>query len=452
LAIIQPSGGSLRVDTTLTQFVQAFGGTPPPPRTVTIISISGSEIPWTATSSTAWLTVSPLSGTTPAQITLSVNGAGLAPGQYGGLVTVSDTNGNQQNVVVTFTITGSSALIAQPSHLDFVSVVDSNSKPRAAPPKTIQLTSANSLIPISYRIVEQVQTPAGGNWLSVSPVAGVTPGSATVAVDPTGMQPGIFSGFVTFTPDDTSISPVSVPVTLVVGCGASGCPAPPPVGVTVTNAASFQRGGSPSAAQTIFGSYLAATTQTATTYPLPTTLAGSSVLVNGIAAPLFYVSPSQINFQMPSATAPGSAQIAVMSGARLSAPLTPLITRVQPGMYVLENLRAKALNQDLTTHTPQTPIPAGAYVVLYVTGMGPTAPPVADGQPAPANPPAILNGNVQATVGGRPAYVAFAGLAPGYVALIQVNIQIPTGLTPGDQPVFVTVNGVPTNAGLITVK
>jgi hypothetical protein len=51
-----------------------------------------------------------------------------------------------------------------------------------------------------------------------------------------------------------------VPVTLVVGCGASGCPPPQPAGVAVTNAASFHVGGSASAAQTIFGSYLATAT------------------------------------------------------------------------------------------------------------------------------------------------------------------------------------------------
>jgi adhesin/invasin len=129
-----------------------------------------------------------------------------------------------------------------------------------------------------------------------------------------------------------------------------------------------------------------------------------------------------------------------------------LITPVQPGLFVYENLRAKALNQDLTLHTPQTPIPAGGYVVLYMTGMGPTTPQVADGQPAPSSPLAVLNGTVRATIGGVDAFVQFAGLAPGLVGLIQVNVQIPAGLASGDQPVFVTVNGVPTNAGLITVK
>jgi adhesin/invasin len=176
------------------------------------------------------------------------------------------------------------------------------------------------------------------------------------------------------------------------------------------------------------------------------------VLVNGIAAPLYYVSPSQINFQMPSATPSGPVRIAVTTAAGSSPALTPLITSIQPGLYVDTNLRAKALNQDLTPHTPATPIPAGNYVLLYMTGMGPTTPPVVDGQPAPASPLSVLAGPVQATIGGRSASVQFAGLAPGYAGLIQVNVQVPVGLFPGDHPVYVTVNGVPTNAGLITVK
>jgi len=452
LAVIQPSGGSLRVNPTVTQFVQAFGGVPPSTQTATIVSISGSEIPWTAASSAPWLTLSPISGTTPSQITLSANGAGLAPGQYGALATVSDAGGNQQTIFVIFTITGATALVAQPSQLTFLSVVGSDQRARAASSQTIELTSANSLVPIGYQTTAQVQTPTGAKWLAVSPSAGVTPGAATVAVDPTGLLTGVFSGFVTFTPNDPAISPVSVPVTLVVGCGTSGCSVPPPVGSAVTNSASFSPGGSPSGVQTIFGSYLAASTQTATTFPLPTSLAGTTVLVDGVLAPLYYVSPSQINFQMPSATSPGSAHVTVMTLAGLSSPVTPVITAVQPGLYVYQNLRAKALNQDLTLHTPQTPIPAGGYVVLYTSGMGPTTPSVADGQPAPSSPLAVLNGSVRATVGGVDAYVQFAGLTPGLAGLIQMNIQIPAGLAPGDQPVFVTVNGVPTNAGLITVK
>jgi adhesin/invasin len=452
LAIIQPSSGFLQVTPAAMQFVQTFGGASPEPQTATIVSTFTSQLSWTATSTAPWLSVSPASGITPAEITLTAHGAGLAPGQYGALVTIVDTNGDQQTIFVVFTVSGSATLVVQPSALAFVAVVGPNQLVNAVPPQQIRVTSTNALAPISFKTTAQVETPAAGTWLTASPASGSTPATVTVSADTAGLQPGVYSGVVVLTPDDSSISPVSVIVTLVVGCGSSGCPPPTPAGHAVTNAASFHSGGSPGAAQTIFGSYLASSTQTASTYPLPTSLAGTSVMVNGIAAPLFYVSPSQINFQMPSATGEGSSHIVVTTNGGSSSAVTPSIAPVQPGLYIYPDLRAKALNQDLTLHTAQTPIAAGQYVVLYLTGFGPTTPPVPDGQPAPSNPLAYVNGAVQATIGGLPAPVAFAGLAPGFVGLVQVNAQIPSGLSPGDQPVFVSVNGVPSNAGVITVK
>jgi uncharacterized protein (TIGR03437 family) len=116
-----------------------------------------------------------------------------------------------------------------------------------------------------------------------------------------------------------------------------------------------------------------------------------------------------------------------------SSPVAPSITPIQSGLYVYPDLRAKAPNWDLTLQTAQNPVGAGQYVVLYPTGFGPTAPPVAGGRPAPDNPLAYVNRAVQATVGGLPVPEASAGPSPD------------------DQPVFVSVNGVPSNTGLITV-
>jgi adhesin/invasin len=64
----------------------------------------------------------------------------------------------------------------------------------------------------------------------------------------------------------------------------------------------------------------------------------------------------------------------------------------------------------------------------------------------------LINGLVQVSIGGQSAQVTYQGLAPGFAGLAQLNVIVPAGLTPGDQPVFVSVNGVPSNAGLITVK
>ncbi len=56
------------------------------------------------------------------------------------------------------------------------------------------------------------------------------------------------------------------------------------------------------------------------------------------------------------------------------------------------------------------------------------------------------------TIGGKSAQVTYQGLAPGYAGLGQINAIVPSGLMPGDQPVFITINGVPSNSGVITVR
>ena len=205
----------------------------------------------------------------------------------------------------------------------------------------------------------------------------------------------------------------------------------------------------------IFGVNLADAVYQAPTFPLPTQLGPTSVTVNGSVVPLYYASPTQINFQMPAGAPATNVQIAVTNGftrTRASQDHTSSLTAVDPGLFVTARNRAAALNQDLTVHTPETPQPAGAYIVLYLTGQGPISPPIPDGAAAPVSPLSLITGVVQVAIGGKPAQVAFAGAAPGFAGLSQINAMIPAGLAAGDQPVFITVNGVSSNAGLITVK
>jgi adhesin/invasin len=128
------------------------------------------------------------------------------------------------------------------------------------------------------------------------------------------------------------------------------------------------------------------------------------------------------------------------------------LTAVDPGLFVTPDRRASALNGDLSPHTPATPVPAGGYIILFISGAGPITPPLPDGTAAPLSPLSLINAPVQVNIGGQPAQVTYQGVAPGFAGLEQLNVIVPPGLTPGDQPAFVTINGVPSNAGLITVK
>jgi adhesin/invasin len=89
-------------------------------------------------------------------------------------------------------------------------------------------------------------------------------------------------------------------------------------------------------------------------------------------------------------------------------------------------------------------------VVVYVTGQGLVDRPVTDGAESPASPLSLPLAAVQATLGGKPAAVAFAGLAPGFVGLLQVNLLIPD-IAAGEQPLAVTVGDVAANATVVSV-
>jgi adhesin/invasin len=415
------------------------------------ISASGT-VTWTASSSDSWLAALPASGTGSVRITVSVNPAVLSVGNYSGFIRITDSSGGVNLVPVTYAITDKPALVASPPVLVFSTA--NNTIPPAA--QTLNATSSSRTL--AYSVSTKVSTPSGGNWLQVSTSQGQTPGTVTVTANPANLSNGVYDGSVLFTPTDSTVNSVALPVTLIVGCGQGGCQLQPSI-LAVVNGASFQPGGAPRAIMTIFGTNLSDAIYLASSYPLPTQLGPTSVTVNGIAAPLFFASPTQINFQMPSGSPTSAIQVVVHNQAtassralRASQGHSSALTVVDPGLFVTPDKRASALNGDLSLHTAATPIPAGGLVVLFLTGEGPVTPAVPDGTPALVNPLSIVDSPVQVTIGGKSAQVAYQGLAPGYAGLAQINAIVPSGLTPGDQSVFITTNGVPSNSGVITVK
>ena len=86
----------------------------------------------------------------------------------------------------------------------------------------------------------------------------------------------------------------------------------------------------------------------------------------------------------------------------------------------------------------------GSYVIVYANGLGATNPPVATGQRTPVTPGSAATLPITASIGGQPAQVLYAGLAPGYVGLYQLNIAVPQNASTGDRvPLTITINGVP---------
>jgi uncharacterized protein (TIGR03437 family) len=221
----------------------------------------------------------------------------------------------------------------------------------------------------------------------------------------------------------------------------------------VTNAASYAPRISPGAIASIFGTGFGSSTFVADE-PLPTsTTHFVSVQVNGTAAPLYYVSPGQINFQVPWATpATGTVNIAVVvNGGSSNIAAVPVATAA-PGLFVLQSGQAAVLNPDYSINDPSNPVKAGATIFAYLTGSGPVSPAAKDGVPAPTTSLVYVQASNSATIGNQPATVSFAGLAPGFVGLVQMNIVVPTGLAPGTYPLSVTIDGQTSNAAPITVK
>jgi uncharacterized protein (TIGR03437 family) len=221
----------------------------------------------------------------------------------------------------------------------------------------------------------------------------------------------------------------------------------------IVNAASFApRALSPGALFSIFGSGLSQQTASATTIPLPATLASTQVRVNGEAAPLLYVSPGQINAQIPldvSTTQPVS--LSVTSGATQSNAVALSVNPGAPGIFEYGQNRAIVQNPDYSLNSAADPAHPGDVVVAYLTGGGSVTPagPLATGGAAPNGvSPTTLGYSI--SVGGQQVTQYYLGLTPGFVGLYQANFKVPN-VAAGDYPLVITVNGVSSNAPVVSI-
>lgn len=218
----------------------------------------------------------------------------------------------------------------------------------------------------------------------------------------------------------------------------------------VVNAASFAPRISPGALATVFGSNFALTNAGAQT-PLPTSVESVSVSVNGQLASVLYVTPTQVNFQVPWETALGPATVTVAVNGGPSNAVTVNVLGAAPGLFSTSSGQAIVQNSDYTLNSPTNPAKVGSTIVAYLSGSGTVSPPVADGAIAPIGTLVYLNSGSSATIGSSTAQVAFAGLAPGFVGLVQVNIVVPSGLATGTYPLTVTIGSETSNSATISV-
>jgi len=231
----------------------------------------------------------------------------------------------------------------------------------------------------------------------------------------------------------------------------------PPVirSATVTNAANVRNSGSIAPGELISVYGLALGPEPGMSAPagnLPTSLAGSSVTINGTPAPIAYASLYRIDFQAPFGLAAGSnAMIQVAANNQSSAAVPVGVVAVAPALFT-ESVdgvgQVMAVNQDHSLNSVTSPAPKGSTISLYATGLGVTSPSLPAGSVPPTSPLSTVSG-VTATIGGLPATVQFAGLAPGLPGLYQLNIQVPALAVSGVEPLVVFVSGEATQAGAV---
>jgi uncharacterized protein (TIGR03437 family) len=289
-------------------------------------------------------------------------------------------------------------------------------------------------------------TPSGSVSFSIgeaslgSAILSGSAGTATATLAVNGLQLPMGSGTITANYNISGSASVTVSVTAS-GSGSSAVPAV----TSVSNGASFKSSFAPGAVLSVFGSQLSPVTQSASSVPLPLSTSGVAVLVNGIAAPLYYVSPSQLNVQIPyETTLNNSAVLSINNNGQVTTH-TFEVAAAAPGIFTNSS---GAL-------VPTASAALGQEIAFYVTGVGAVSPAISDGA-APAASTALADlpkpaETTTVTIGAANAAIDFIGIPSGLVGVTQINVQVPNGIPAGAQPVVVTVDGVASAPATITI-
>jgi uncharacterized protein (TIGR03437 family) len=225
----------------------------------------------------------------------------------------------------------------------------------------------------------------------------------------------------------------------------------------VANGASFQAGFASATWVSIFGANLSQTTRTwqdgdLVSGLLPTSLSGVSVTVNGLAASVAYVSPTQVNVLAPDDAMVGTVQVQVTTPQGKSNSFTGQKQQYAPAFFTTGGSYVAAQHADYTyvgkpgliAGVTTQPAKPGEVILLSGTGFGPTNPPLPSTQLVTM--PAVLANSVQVTIGGVPAHVAYAGLVEA--GLYQFNVTVPS-VPNGDAAVVATFGGVQTQTRVL---
>jgi uncharacterized protein (TIGR03437 family) len=463
------TGGNVISNPSSLTFNYTVNGGAPSTQTLTISNaVSGTAgISFTVSASPNsgtinWLTAAvngSSSGVTQATVVVSVTTASLSAGTYYGTVTIYPSGGNSLSIPVTLNVQGPPAVTATPSTLTYTYQAGAT----APPSQAIQVSGSSS--GLNYSV--SVSTTSGGSWLVVSKTSGTTGATGqdvfSVSVSPSTLAAGGYQGTIVVQGTGTATGTATINVVLTVT-------APFPTITSVLNAASFQSGPvSPGELVSIFGTAMgpAAPLQTTVdpvTGKVETSLGNMQVLFNGYAAPLTYVTATQINCVVPYELAQlSSPYVQVKYLGQSSNTYNLQAAATAPGIFTTTQTgkgQGAILNSNNTVNSTSNPAAAGSTIQVYMTGEGQLSPAGVTGSVTCSAGCATLSKipvpllAVAALVNNQPATVSYYGEVSGLVSgIMQVNVVIPPNTPSGSVPIVITVgsNSSPSGASAATV-
>jgi uncharacterized protein (TIGR03437 family) len=284
---------------------------------------------------------------------------------------------------------------------------------------------------------------SGGKQMGVAPLSGTgASASANITVSAAQLQVGANS-IVAQYGGDTTLNAATATIGVAVTVTSTG----PPAITSLANGASFRQTYAPGMVLTVFGSNLADTISIASSVPLPVQSSGVSVKIGSVNAPLYYVSPGQLNVQIPYETPLNQPVTLTVTNNGRTGSTTLTVASAAPGVFTDGNGAV----------VPAATGARGGVVTLYLTGTGAVSPAISTGAaPAGSTPVAQLPVPVQATtvsIGGVDVTksILFAGIPTALVGVTQINVAIPANAPLGLQPVVVNIGGIASAPATITV-
>jgi large repetitive protein len=427
--------------------------TTPPAQTIQLFGSSANSIGFqtspTVIDGSGWLTVTPQTGSvsasSPTQISVTANPAGLSAGVYQGGVSFAYASS-----VSTVNVT----LIVPPG------ASCTGTQLVATQTALVSNFSVSAALPVPLAV--QLRDTCGNAIGNAQVVAAFSNGDAPLILSAVDTVNGIYAG--SWTPRNTSSQVTILTTAFAPGyttattqtpgqVAPDAAPALAPNGTLDVFNPQIGAGLAPGNIVQIYGSGLAGPATASTVLPLPTAVNGTGVTIGGLNAPLYYVSPGQINAQVPfELAAGGQYQVVVNANGALTTPQTIQLTQADPAILQFNSGAVVAQHHDGTLVQDSSPAAPGEFITIYLSGMGATNGPVASGAASPGNPLANVADTATLTLNGAQLPVLFEGLTPTLVGLYQIDFQVPQTLANGNYTLSIAQSGTASNNTVLPVK